>query len=206
MSPSTGKIAKWNDSKGYGFIDPGVGENQIFFHINSFSNYDQRPKPGQLVSYTESTDKHGRVCAVKVNLVGSRLPRNTDKKGISFPHLVAFCFFGIVGIAVVTSKIPFLILVIYIVVSILTFVMYALDKWSAKQGKWRTPESTLHLLSLAGGWPGALLAQQTLRHKSSKQPFRIVFWATVLINCGILVWLFTPTGAAELQSLIARIK
>jgi uncharacterized membrane protein YsdA (DUF1294 family) len=58
------------------------------------------------------------------------------------------------------------------------------------------------LLSLAGGWPGALVAQQKLHHKSKKQSFRLVFWLTVLLNCGAFVWLFTPTGATTLQSLI----
>jgi len=50
----------------------------------------------------------------------------------------------------------------------------------------------LHLLSLAGGWPGALLAQQLLRHKSAKAEFRQVFWATVVINIVIFLLLCTP--------------
>ena len=79
--------------------------------------------------------------------------------------------------------------------------MYAVDKSAARKGAWRTQESTLHLLSLAGGWPGALVAQQKLRHKSRKQSFRFVFWVTVLLNCGAFVWLFTPTGASALQSV-----
>ena len=66
--------------------------------------------------------------------------------------------------------------------SVLTFLTYAFDKSAARRGAWRTPESTLHLLDLAGGWPGALLAQQLLRHKSSKQSFVAVFWLTVMAN------------------------
>jgi uncharacterized membrane protein YsdA (DUF1294 family) len=89
--------------------------------------------------------------------------------------------------------------------SLLTFIMYAWDKSAAKSGEWRTQESTLHLMSLAGGWPGALIAQQKLRHKTKKQSFRLVFWVTVLLNCGAFVWLFTPNGAATLQSLINTI-
>lgn len=72
--------------------------------------------------------------------------------------------------------------VVYIGVSAVTFFVYALDKSAAERRSWRTPESTLHVLSLAGGWPGALLAQQFLRHKSSKAEFRSVFWGTVLLN------------------------
>jgi uncharacterized membrane protein YsdA (DUF1294 family) len=70
----------------------------------------------------------------------------------------------------------------YTVVSLLTFAVYAIDKSAARRGTWRTAERTLHWLALVGGWPGALLAQQWLRHKSSKPKFRVVFWITVALN------------------------
>jgi cold shock CspA family protein len=54
-------------------------------------------------------------------------------------------------------------------------------------------------------WPGALVAQQKLRHKSRKQAFQSVFWVTVLQNCGAFVWLFSPTGTATLRSLMASV-
>jgi len=71
---------------------------------------------------------------------------------------------------------------VYLVVSAATFLAYAADKSAARRHARRTPESTLHLLALAGGWPGALVAQQLLRHKTAKLRFRIMFWATVLLN------------------------
>jgi uncharacterized membrane protein YsdA (DUF1294 family) len=70
-----------------------------------------------------------------------------------------------------------------------------------QKGAWRTPESTLHALSLADDWPGALIAQQTLRHKSRKESFRAVFWMTVVLNRCLFVWLHTPSGAGMVQSL-----
>jgi uncharacterized membrane protein YsdA (DUF1294 family) len=82
-----------------------------------------------------------------------------------------------------------------------TYAAYALDKSAAKKGAWRTQESTLHLLALAGGWPGALIAQQTLRHKSKKKSFRIVFWVTAALNLAGFVWLFSPSGAGLLRLL-----
>ncbi|MEJ1377111.1 MAG: DUF1294 domain-containing protein, partial [Candidatus Sedimenticola sp. (ex Thyasira tokunagai)] len=54
-----------------------------------------------------------------------------------------------------------------------------------------------------GGWPGALIAQQKLRHKSKKQPFRVVYWFTVAANCGALVWLLSPGGALTIRSLLS---
>jgi uncharacterized membrane protein YsdA (DUF1294 family) len=77
---------------------------------------------------------------------------------------------------------PFQLAMTYAVISLITFIAYAVDKFAAQRGRWRTPEKTLHLLSLCGGWPGALLAQQYLRHKSTKTEFRVVFWGTVLAN------------------------
>ena len=58
-------------------------------------------------------------------------------------------------------------------------------------------------VAMAGGWPGALIAQQTLRHKSKKESFRFVFWLTVFLNGGVYAWLFTPSGAAFLGNILA---
>ena len=66
--------------------------------------------------------------------------------------------------------------------------MYGADKSAAKQGRWRTPESTLHTIALVGGWPGALIARQVFRHKTITQPFRTIFWVTVIVNCVALAW------------------
>ncbi|PKM44656.1 MAG: DUF1294 domain-containing protein [Gammaproteobacteria bacterium HGW-Gammaproteobacteria-1] len=87
-----------------------------------------------------------------------------------------------------------LILAGYALISLLTLIVYAVDKSAARKGGRRVRERTLHLLALAGGWPGALIAQRLLRHKSRKQPFRAVFWLTVVLNCAVCVWLLTPYG------------
>jgi uncharacterized membrane protein YsdA (DUF1294 family) len=84
---------------------------------------------------------------------------------------------------------PLGLLGLYILLSVLLFVVYGADKAAAKQGKRRTPEATLHLLALMGGWPGAFVAQRTFHHKTRKQPFQTIFWGTVIVNCAALVWL-----------------
>jgi uncharacterized membrane protein YsdA (DUF1294 family) len=76
----------------------------------------------------------------------------------------------------------------YLVMSLVAFVAYAMDKRAAKRGAWRTPESTLHTLELLCGWPGAWLAQQLLRHKSVKTSFRIVFFMMVVLNLAALAY------------------
>jgi uncharacterized membrane protein YsdA (DUF1294 family) len=63
-----------------------------------------------------------------------------------------------------------------------TFFVYRSDKRRAETGAWRIPETTLHLMALLGGWPGAFLAQRRFRHKTSKTSFQIAFWAIVLVH------------------------
>ena len=198
-----GKITSWNDEKGFGFITPIAGGKRVFIHIKAFNNSNRRPDINQLVTYALSSDKQDRPCAANATLAGDKLPKKTKPTNGSLSTIGAAFFLVIVGVSALTAKIPPLILALYIVGSLFTFIMYAVDKSAAKNGAWRTQESTLHLLSLAGGWPGALFAQQKLRHKSKKQSFRSVFWVTVFMNCGAFIWLLTPTGAATLQSLIS---
>lgn len=67
-------------------------------------------------------------------------------------------------------------------INLLTFIVYWFDKKAAQKQARRVPERTLHLLSLLGGWLGALVAQQKLRHKTQKQPFKSIFYLTILLN------------------------
>jgi uncharacterized membrane protein YsdA (DUF1294 family) len=122
------------------------------------------------------------------------------KKGVTI--VFAFAFLVIVALAVLSGRLPRLIGLVYAALSLITFVVYAFDKSAASSGAWRTPESTLHLMGIAGGWPGALIAQQALRHKSKKVSFRAVLWATILINGGVFVWLLTAQGRVILESLL----
>jgi uncharacterized membrane protein YsdA (DUF1294 family) len=73
-------------------------------------------------------------------------------------------------------------LVAYAVVSVLAFLLYWRDKRQAQTNGWRTPENILHAVELAGGWPGALIAQQVLRHKTRKVSYQVLFWAIVLLH------------------------
>jgi len=96
--------------------------------------------------------------------------------------LVSLC------IAAARGSLPVAVPIVYVVASAAAVIVYAADKSAARRDDWRTPERMLHLLALVGGWPGALVAQTVFRHKTRKVPFRIVFWATVALNCGALVW------------------
>ena len=108
--------------------------------------------------------------------------------------LLAFLFLGLLAVLVFAGRLPAKLFSFYAVASLLAFVVYAWDKSAAQGNRWRTRESTLHLIALLGGWPGALLAQRLLRHKSTKRSFLVVFWVTVLVNCGVLGWVVMGRG------------
>lgn len=199
-----GKIASWNQSKGFGFIMPSDGGNRIFVHIRAFTHRMQQPKVNDVVSYFISTDHHGRPCANKVSKAGVKFSKTNQENNHSRFTIGATLFLIIVVIsALMENALPFA-LPLYLAVSLLTFMVYAMDKSAARRGTWRTPESTLHLLAIVGGWPGAIVAQQTLRHKSQKQPFRFVFWLTAVTNIGVFIWLHTPAGTTALSAVINR--
>ena len=200
-----GKITKWNDDKGFGFITPIGGGKQIFIHVKAFKNRSVRPEVNQIVSYNISKDKNGRTCANNASRLGDNKPKKTNKNSSTLSIIIVFVFSIFLVLSILATKIPALVLAVYFIVSLLTFVMYSVDKSAAQNGDWRTPESTLHFLSLAGGWPGALIAQQKLRHKSKKQPFRMIFWLTVILNFTVFIWLLTPKGNAFLQSILVNI-
>jgi uncharacterized membrane protein YsdA (DUF1294 family)/cold shock CspA family protein len=200
-----GRITHWNEEKGYGFITPSSGAKEVFVHIRAFKNRHLPPELNQEVLYSLSTDKQGRPCAVKVTRA-SEIP-SRDSKSITrlFLIMIAVGFIAIVGWSVSTYNIPIQILYLYLVASVITFLVYAKDKWAARTDRWRTKESTLHTLAFVGGWPGALIAQQVLRHKSRKNAFQFMFWTTVVLNCVAFGWLFTAEGGALLRSVIAGV-
>lgn len=85
-----------------------------------------------------------------------------------------------------------IIVAYHTILSLATFAAYGLDKRAARRpGARRTPERTLHILALLGGWPGGLLAQRAFRHKRSKPRFMRVFWLTAAIHISALAGLWT---------------
>lgn len=197
-----GRLTTWNDDKGFGFITPEGGGEKVFLHISSLSSRRRRPRGSELLSYTLELDPKGRAQAKSVAFV--------DGKSTSFglgyrqvtPLLFAAGFLTFLLSVVIAGRLPTVILGLYLAASVVAFVAYAFDKSAAAKNQWRIRESTLHLFALVGGWPGALTAQRLLRHKSAKTSFQTVFWITVLLNCGALGWLSSPSGSRVLHSLL----
>ncbi len=192
-----GTIKTWNDDRGFGFIAPTQGGQEIFVHIKAFKGLKGRPLENQRVTFDIELGPQGKKRAINVTLVASRSRMATPVKQKATQWGTASLFaipalLGIMLIASVFGEPPRWALWLYPAVSVVTFLAYANDKAAAQNGSWRTSENTLHALAFAGGWPGALIAQQVLRHKSSKAEFRATFWGTVVLNLSAFMFLASP--------------
>lgn len=184
-----GKIAQWDDNKGFGFIQPLLKGERVFVHIKALQNRSRRPVIGEVVSYTLTKDEQGRLQAQQITFAGEKRKVKAARNSSRWPLLIAIAFFTVLLAAVKFASLPIYVVLIYAVLSSLTFIVYWFDKRKAQARQWRTPESTLQLLALLGGWPGALLAQTYLRHKSQKRAFLVIFYFGVLLNLIALAWL-----------------
>ena len=61
---------------------------------------------------------------------------------------------------------------IILFINVVTFLVYGIDKWKAKQGRWRISEATLLLLAVIGGSIGALLGMKVWHHKTMHKKFK----------------------------------
>ena len=205
-----GHIEKWQDDKGFGFIETAAGES-VFFHVSAF-RAQRRPKVGEQVVFTVGQDNQGRLQAKDVqelSFVQQKMAQKNNQirqrnhkrsaqaefeTGQKKRLFLGVGFYGVLILLAVMNKLSWLVVAWYVILGVITYGMYAKDKAAAQNGDWRTPESTLHLLSTLGGWVGALVAQTYLRHKSQKPEFRIVYYLTVIINLAGLLFIMVNGG------------
>ncbi len=109
------------------------------------------------------------------------------------------------AIAYSNDMVPRTLVSLYLVMSLICYAAYALDKEAAQNGRRRIAENSLHVLALLGGWPGARIAQHRFRHKTQKAAFRRLFWVTVVLNLAGLAWLMTPDGSAALNDFLTEL-
>lgn len=71
-------------------------------------------------------------------------------------------------------------------INVLTFLIYGIDKWKARRGKWRIPEDPLIWLAIAGGSIGALLGMYVFRHKTQHRKFTLGVPAILLVQVALI--------------------
>ncbi|WP_394172907.1 DUF1294 domain-containing protein [Thalassotalea litorea] len=196
---SKGKLISWDANKGFGFIAPTKRGKNVFIHKSGFSNRKRTPQINDVITYTLSSDNKGRACAVDATFSGEKLVKKQPQQTSKFSIYLALLFLASLFFYSIYAGISLSLVFIYLGLSVFTYLMYGWDKNKAQHGGWRTSESTLHLFALFGGWPGAAIAQQLIRHKSKKKEFRLVFWVTVILNIVAVCWLLGPDGGAVLK-------
>lgn len=168
----TARLIKWDSRKGYGFLR--VGGQDVFLHISGFAERHKTPEVGDIIRFSMGANEKGQPRAL--NAVHAN-----DGGRFGLSHLLVLILLlcapamalyklGLDTRATIVSALGLMVV---------TYLVYALDKMCARARGWRISETTLHLLSLVGGWPGAFIAQRRLRHKCSKLSFQMTFWSIV---------------------------
>lgn len=197
----SGTVTSWNDARGFGFIAADQGGQEVFAHIKAFPTRAGRPQLQQRVTFEIELDRQGKKRARKIEIPRPAPVRSAPRshgRNSGPTQWGTASTFAIPAFAAVylllawVWRVPHGFAALYAIASLVCFGAYAFDKSAAIAGRRRISEQTLLLLGLAGGWPGAILAQQTLRHKSSKASFRTAFWGTVVLNVAVFVALNSP--------------
>jgi uncharacterized membrane protein YsdA (DUF1294 family)/cold shock CspA family protein len=197
-----GKITGWQDDRGFGFVAQNSTGDKAFVHINAFVQRGRRPADGDIVTYAVTVDRMQRTRAERIRFLGEETSHKAPAaKGLTGAVCTAI-FCSLLGVAVLQGWLPRSVAALYLGLSCMAFLAYGRDKAAAKANRHRTAESTLLLLGLAGGWPGALLAQRVFRHKSAKVAFQTAFRFTVMLNCCALALLLWPPARALLRSML----
>ena len=192
-----GVLKTWNDERGFGFIQPTQGGQELFVHIKSFPAGYSRPALNLKITFEVEQTADGKKRAKNVLLVRpiGAAAKAKGKPAVRWEKASVFAlvFFALLYLMVTLIwGTPVLLAAGYVAMSLVCGLFYAHDKAAAQANEWRTPEGTLLMMGLVGGWPGAIVAQQLLRHKTSKVSFRVAFWLTVLVNVGAFVAYTTP--------------
>lgn len=192
-----GNLKSWDNERGFGFIEPQLGGQDIFVHIKSFERMAHRPDIGLPVSFEIALSSEGKKRADRVQILRPAR-RGMQKKQKSPAQRGMTTLFAIPLFLVVFTvtafhwEVPRWMAGLYGIMSCVCFIAYAIDKAAAVAGRRRISEATLIFLGMTGGWPGAIIAQQVLRHKSTKQTFRASFWGSVVVNVVVFIAVNSP--------------
>ena len=124
-----------------------------------------------------------------------RKPLNTSLASTMTLNRVCYLLLIFAAIGSLFTSSP--LAVWFLLINMLTLVMYGADKMAARKGMRRVPEATLLVFGVTGGWPGAIVGQQLFRHKTQKQPFKTYFFLSIVVSIAVMaaVYHFSPASS-----------
>ena len=198
----TGVVKAWNPDRGFGFVQRAAAPD-LFLHIKAFPRGAADPVVGDEVTFEVEVQPDGKPRAAQARLASESYAPPVRPTSPIIGALAILAFASIYSLVeVYWGPVPLWVLFLYLGVSAITFGSYAIDKSAARLKQRRVAETSLILLGMLGGWPGAILAQQLLRHKTAKPSFRAVFWVSVLINVFVFVAINAPGVAQSLGNVL----
>ncbi|EBK8871746.1 DUF1294 domain-containing protein [Salmonella enterica] len=105
-------------------------------------------------------------------------------------YLNRFCYLLLIFAAVGSIFTSHPVAMWFLLANVLTLAIYGIDKTAARKTWRRVPESTLLVIGVVGGWPGAIVGQQLFRHKTQKQPFKTYFIVSVIVSILVTVAIY----------------
>jgi uncharacterized membrane protein YsdA (DUF1294 family)/cold shock CspA family protein len=195
MARQNGELVQWNDERGFGFI-AGDDGRRSFVHISDIGRIATRPHTGDRVSFTLGRGTDGRPAAKQVKIAGAN-PLNVEARRRGAAPTPAAPGIGVRGVAAgsivalaladyLLGRAPVWLSIAYLVLGVVSIAVYWFDKRAAEADRWRVAEKSLHLIDAIGGIAGGLVAQQLLRHKTSKQSFIVVTVLIAIVHVAVL--------------------
>lgn len=188
-----GEIVHWHDEKGFGFVAVQTPSLKVFFHASVLQARDLLPQKGEQVRI-KATYADGKWTATEVSSPRRQQAQADAAKRASVVWqpmknqlMFALPMAGL-WLLLLAWKLPKLF-AMSVLLSLWCGMLYAWDKRCAISKRRRIPEQKLHLFALLGSWPGAWLARYAFRHKTTKQPFVLLFWLSVLLNVALVLYI-----------------
>ncbi|BBL73404.1 DUF1294 domain-containing protein [Methylomagnum ishizawai] len=193
-----GTLVMWNDLKGFGFVrpEPADGDqDDHFIHITAFKKgMSRRPEIGDAVRFRpdDSAEAGDKKRAAFALIEGMDYEHPEPKPFSLAPKprslltnllILTPLMLSSYTLWMARNPLPFFS---YCIFSLITIMIYGADKTHAATRRWRVPENYLLVLELMGGWPGALVAQNQLRHKTRKSTYKILLHTIVAAH--LLGW------------------